>query len=444
MNEVEVTFSEKYEPLFQLLEAWDTVNDPEFTEIYSTEEQEHWIKLSKVDTVLISGGRDSGKSYALSCFNGVAASSFNHRILYTRQTMSSTDNSITEALENRLLDLGVGHLFDVANKIYTKKDGIGKISITGQKTSVGTQTAKLKSLEDFSIFETDEGEELESFEGWQKIKRSMRASDVQCLSIISFNPPTKEHWLYEQWYDNVPSGFNGIEGNVLYIHTNYMNNGKDNMAEHNWLEYERKRLAYEEYSKLTKEEREVAPKKLKKDHDSYKYEILGGFKETAEGIIYDDWEIGEFNQYLPSCFGIDFGFNDPDALVKVAIDWDAKKIHVKEEYFKHNTSFSILAKVLIDRVGFSDLLIGDAAHKRLINDLYHEYGINARKCPKKKPEEDIKTIQGFTIIVTPESSNVIKALNNYAWKDKKSGVPNHNWSDLMDAMRYGFSELYRG
>ena len=37
-----------------------------------------------------------------------------------------------------------------------------KITITGQKTSTGTQTARLKSLENYSIFETEEAEELDS------------------------------------------------------------------------------------------------------------------------------------------------------------------------------------------------------------------------------------------------------------------------------------------
>ncbi|PHR23568.1 MAG: hypothetical protein COA36_16690 [Desulfotalea sp.] len=476
-----ITFSDKYEPLFQLLKAWDMVE--EYSVKYLSDEQlerfrvlekavkkesnkeleselidlrylgltvdeydrlDYWIIMSKIDTVLLSGGRDSGKTFGISCFNPTAAVHYNHRILYTRQTMSSTDNSITEALENRMLELGIADKFEASNKTYSVKNAVGKISITGQKTSVGTQTAKLKSLEDFSIFETDEGEELESFESWQKIKRSMRASDVQCLSIISFNPPTREHWIFGQWYEGIADGFNGVVDNILYIHTTYLDNGQENMAEHNWNEYESKRKSYEEYRELSKEGRDLADNKLKKAHDSYKYEILGGFKNTAEGVIYDDWEIGDFNEDLPYCFGQDFGFNDPHANVKVAIDWDAKKIHVKEILFKSGLSERVLAEILTQRIGNSDLIVGDSAHKQLINDLYYEFNLNIRKCPKKKVEHDILAIQGFTIVIDPDSPNVVKAICNYVWTDKKASIPNHNWSDLMDAMRYGFSELYRG
>jgi phage terminase large subunit len=235
---LDITFSDVYQPLFDLLEARSIVSSKSFSIDYTESQKQYWIDLSHVDTVLMSGGRDSGKSFALSCFNPIAAADYKHRILYTRQTMSSTDNSITEALENRMEMLGYGSQFELANKIYSAKNGVGKISITGQKTSVGTQTAKLKSLEDFSIFETDEGEELESYDNWKKVKRSMRAKDVQTLSIIVFNPPTVDHWLYAQFYEDVTPGFNGIKNKTLYIHSTYLDNGKENMTDANWNEYE--------------------------------------------------------------------------------------------------------------------------------------------------------------------------------------------------------------
>jgi|GEM_PF-527902 len=444
---MDFNFSDKYEPLFELLEARSVINSKEF-DTYTEDIKQHWLDLHKVDTVLISGGRDSGKSFALSTFNGIAAKDYNHRILYTRQTMSSTDNSITEALEGRLLELGIAQEFDVSNKLYSLKDDAqgnpraGKISITGQKTSVGTQTAKLKSLEDFSIFETDEGEELESFDAWKKTKRSMRAKDVQCLSIISFNPPTREHWLYGEFYEDVPDGFNGIVGSIMYIHTNYKDNGKENMAEHNWLEYEELRLAHEKYLDTPKEDREHLPKKLIKQYKEYRFDILGGFKNTADGVIYDDWIEGEFNDRLPYCWGLDFGSNDPDSLVKVSVDRNKKLIHIKEGLFKSGNGTDTLVKLVLKIVGRTELVIGDCASKRTIGDLW-DGGVNCRRSLDKKPLRDIKRIQGYTIVVAPDSPNVKKALNNYSWHDKKSGSPNHKWSDLMDGMRYAVSESLR-
>ena len=173
---MEFTFSDKYEPLFELLEARSNLNEYSVKGLTISQKHElitlqtkydltgskrdkkaldlfrltglnerdkdqllYWLMMSEVDTVLVSGGRDSGKSFALSCFNPIAARDYNHRILYTRQTMSSTDNSITEALENRIDDLGMSGDFTVANKIYSTTEDSegnprrGKISITGQK-----------------------------------------------------------------------------------------------------------------------------------------------------------------------------------------------------------------------------------------------------------------------------------------------------------------------
>lgn len=440
---MEITFSQIYQPLFDILESWNVVNDPNFQILYTKEEQKYWLGLSKVDTILMSGGRDSGKSFALSCWNPIAAKDYNHRILYTRQTMSSTDNSITEALENRMEILGVDGSFTVANKIYSVTDGIGKISITGQKTSVGTQTAKLKSLEDFSIFETDEGEELESFDSWNKVKRSMRAKDVQCISIIVFNPPTKEHWLYEEFYEphDIVRGFNGVKDNILHIHSTYLDN-IDNMADHNIAEFERLRKDYEEYERLTNEQRENACKKIKKHWKQYKYEILGGFKDVAEGVIYEDWEEGEFNESLPSVNGLDFGFDDPDALVRIAVDEHNKKIYVDELLYQNGLGSDDLAEVLLDRCGNDQLIIADAAHKRLINDLYYK-GLNIKRCKKGagSVNRTIKTLQGYTFIVTPRSTNVKKGLNNYVWHDKRANVPRNEYKHFPDAIGYAAIEL---
>jgi phage terminase large subunit len=437
---VNIDFSETYEPLFHLLECWNTCNSKDFDK---HPEKEYWEGLKNVDTVLMYGGRDSGKTYAESVFVPLAASQFNHRILYTRYTMGSTDQSISQALNDRIEMMGLYNKFDYANNTYQCKTNDGRIFITGQKTSSGNQTAKLKSLEGFSMFITDEAEEIKSYTEWNKIKRSIRATDVQCINLLVFNPPTREHWLYKEFFEDmeVEEGFSGIKDNVLYIHSTYLDN-IDHISEHNLREYEKLKEDFNKYEDLTSIERESAPVKLKKNWREYKHAVMGGFAHSAEGVIYEDWEEGNIFPNLPYCYGLDFGFNDPDACVKVAVDENNKNIYVEEIFFKSGTGGVKLAEILLDRIGRTDLIIGDAAEKRLISDLYYA-GLNIRRSLDKKPGRDIKRIQGYTIIVCGDSPNVKKALTNYAWKDNKSGLPDHFWSDLMDAMRYAYSELVR-
>lgn len=480
MNEsTEVIFSDKYEPLFFILQCWDEVdrlsrigiteselsqleillNNTDRTakeeiELYQirfkglneSEKQElqYNIELSQIDTVLISGGRDSGKTFATTTFNTIATADYNHRILFTRQTMSSTDNSITQALENRMEMLGLRDEFDYANHDYTLKDGReGKISITGQKTQSGNQTAKLKSLENYSIFETDEAEELVSYEDWVKIKRSLRAKDVQCLAILIFNPPTREHWIAEEFYQSVPDGFNGIKGRTLYIHTTYLDNGKENMAEHNWREYQELKAIHDLYANTPKDDRLLLDPKIKKSYEKYKYNILGGFKKQEDGVIYEDWEFGEFDESLGHINGLDFGSNDPDACTKVAIDHSKMKIYLQERFFQNGLSTEQLKGYLKKTVGYDELIIADAAGKRSIRDLWDD-GFEIEKCYKGKVEEEIKMLKSYTLVVCPNSLNLHKALNNYRWSDRKGSVPHHDWSDLCDSFRYAAMYLLRG
>lgn len=198
-----IQFSDKYEPLFDLLNAWDEVERLELINIPSeseTKSLEYYKSLKEVHTVLLSGGRDSGKTFTAGHFNSIAVADHGHRILYTRYTLASTDNSIEQAQENRIDELGLSDEFLITSKKFEHAINGGKIDIVGQKTSSGNQSAKMKSLEGYSIFETEEGEELPSYEDWEKVTRSIRAKDLQTLSVIIFNPPTKAHWLYEMFW----------------------------------------------------------------------------------------------------------------------------------------------------------------------------------------------------------------------------------------------------
>lgn len=412
---MEVTFSDKYNPLFELLDG----------------------KYPQVNVVNISGGRDSGKSFALGIFVSSAAAMYDHRILFTRQTMSSTNNSITRALDNRMELMNLDDMFTFANNDYEAINGKGMISITGQKTSAGTQTAKLKSLEGYSMFITEEAEELTNFEDWDKIKRSIRAPDVQCLSINCFNPPTKAHWLFEEFYQEIPQGFNGIIGNVMYIHTTYLDNGKDNMALHNWEEYERLRKVYEFFNTLSPDEKIRQPKRVIRDYKNYKNTILGGFRDSAEGVIFD-YKIGEFieNDYQ-SIYGMDQGFNDPTTLIKVSVDKKNKVIYLKEVYYEVAKTETDVYNSIKDEVGIKRIWC-DSAVPMFIKGLQNR-GLNIKPCDKPKIKDSIHAMLDFELVVTPCSTNLIKELQNYKWSDKKQDEPIDAYNHCIDAARYAIT-----
>jgi phage terminase large subunit len=484
-----ITFSDKYDPLFDLLLARKTVeelsykglkdNEREFVEnsqkyvsdphTYGLDAEdvnslkqaleeyrsrglkgdeldtfEYYYELSKVDTVLMSGGRDSGKTYGLGCFVGVATSQFDHRVLYTRQTMTSTKNSISKALENRLEDMSIDGHYSYANYEYKYRRGKkpkGLISITGQKTSSGTQTAKLKSLEDYSIFITDEGEELESAASWRKIKRSIRAQDVQCLNIISFNPPTKSHWLYVEFYEGIPEGFNGVKNNVLYIHTTYLDNGEENMAAHNWREYEELREIYESYKATPKQTRKDLPRKIILQAKEYENAILGGFRDIAEGVIFE-FSIGDFiDSEYGDVYGADQGYTHPSTVVKVNVDKDERKIYLKEIYYETEQTTDVILESIRDEVGFSRIWADNAA-ALFIADL-KKAGLNIKGAPKPKIKDSINAMLNYDIIIDKNSLNLQREFKEYRWSTKKEDYPVDDNNHGVDAVRYAFTMIMK-
>lgn len=438
---MKIRFSKKYQPLFELLyvdREIDDMKDIERLNKKGSERLEYLHKLKKIDTILVSGGRDSGKTFGIGCLVVAATDEFGHRVLYTRQTMSSTDNSITAALENRMEIIGVESDYTFANNNYNCKHNNGKITITGQKTSVGTQTAKLKSLEDYSIFLTDEGEELTDLNDWKKIKRSMRAQDVQCLSIIVFNPPSKKHWIYEEFYTHIPEGFNGIVGNIMYIHTTYLDNGKENMAEQNWNDYERLREQYEKYESLTRDEKEKLSRttRLFKDWREYKTVVLGGFKEAVDGVIFD-YEVGEFvESEFEQIYGADQGFTHPSAVVKVNVVQKLRKIYVKEVYYDTQRTETFIYEAIKDEVGFSRIWVDDAAAMFIAG--LKEKGLNVKGARKPKINDSINAILDYEIIVDPSSINLMKEFDEY---HQKNGAVVDKQNHAVDAFRYAFNRI---
>jgi phage terminase large subunit len=126
-------------------------------------------------------------------------------------------------------------------------------------------------------------------------------------------------------------------------------------------------------------------------------------------------------------------------------------IYIKEIYFSNNTSTAKLMRIIHERIGTVGLIIADSAQRRQIKDYYHGMhgddgkfysGVNIRKVRKSKgvkmnfKQRKIKRLQGFKLVITPDSPNVIKAVKNYRWHDSRAGVPNHDWSDLCDSWGY--------
>ena len=107
-----------------------------------------------------------------------------------------------------------------------------------------------------------------------------------------------------------------------------------------------------------------------------------------------------------------------------------------------------IAQHLIEDGFAKSVIIGDSEDPRTINELrlLGLRGIRGAKKGKGSVLGGIQKLQDYEIIVSPACPHTIEALSNYAWKkDKVTGEllnePEHDFSHLMDALRYATEEL---
>jgi phage terminase large subunit len=254
--------------------------------------------------------------------------------------------------------------------------------------------------------------------------------------ILTFNPWSDKHWLKKRFFDE-------SDENTFAITTNYKIN---------------------EF--LSESDNQIYEIMAKKNPRRYRIEGLGEWG-IAEGLIYENWKQEEFsvddvikqnlkvkdNRGLPnlvSCNGIDFGYNDPTAFVGAYADKKNYKIYVYYEYYEREMENRKIANALITAGFGSSLILADSEDPRTINELklLGLHGIRGARKGAGSVLGGIQRLQDYEIIVHPRCVHTIEALSNYAWKkdrlsDKITNEPEHDFSHIPDALRYGTESLPR-
>ncbi len=109
---------------------------------------------------IITGGRGSGKSYAVTVFLTLLTMTQGIRVLFTRYTMVSAHLSIIPEFLEKIGLLGFDSIFSINKSEVVNTSTKSDILFRGIKTSSGNQTASLKSLQGISCWVLDEAEEL--------------------------------------------------------------------------------------------------------------------------------------------------------------------------------------------------------------------------------------------------------------------------------------------
>ena len=222
-------------------------------------------KHREIDTVIITGGRGSGKSYTVAVFSVIGIIRKLWKIVYTRFTATSIGDSIREEVMGAIEDTNCDDTLKMYKREVYKNERIA-ISFKGLKTGSKNQKANLKSIKGFNIWVLDEAEECPDFETFQRIYLSIRDKNKRNLSILILNPAYKQHWIFKHFFvgRGVQGGFNGIKDNVLYIHTSYLDLPAGSLPENIIKEYDRMKIDN--------------PK-------MYNNIVLGGWLDRPEGVL---------------------------------------------------------------------------------------------------------------------------------------------------------------
>lgn len=243
---------------------------------------------------------------------------------------------------------------------------------------------------------------------------------------FSFNPITKEHWIYKEFFGGWVDGDKAVqrEDGLLVVKTTYRDNAF-----------------------LTADDRAA----LENESDRYYYEVytLGQWGVLGK-VIFKNWELRDLSADIPRYDkiynGLDFGFSeDPNALVRVQVDMAAKTLYVFEELYKAGMHDDELAGELQARLG-GQYVTCDCAEPKAISDLCRR-GIRAIPALKGPDSVNfgIRFLQGFRIVIHTACRHFRSEIAVYHWAEDKYGNalrrPVDRDNHLLDALRYALEEV---
>jgi phage terminase large subunit len=185
--------------------------------------------------------------------------------------------------------------------------------------------------------------------------------------------------------------------------------------------------------------------RLREADENY-WTIYGlGQRGQSSELVYTHWEVvSEFPENCEVVYGLDFGYINPSALVKVGFKEGA--VYVDEMLYEYKlTTTDLVARINAAGIERHNEIFCDNADPAAIEELSRAR-LNAKPA-HKDVLEGIMKVKSMPLRITSRSVNVLKEIRNYKWKLDKNGKILEEvvkFSDhSLDAIRYAvFTKLY--
>lgn len=177
-----------------------------------------------------------------------------------------------------------------------------------------------------------------------------------------------------------------------------------------------------------------------KNVDENLWRVYGeGERGHSEGIIYTHWNTFTGVSGGGVFYGLDFGFSNPSALVRVT-EKDTE-IYAEEILYQSHLTTSDLIGLIKELVPRSNVIYCDSAEPDRITELQRA-GIMARPADKNV-KDGILFLKSRKMHIHAQSVNLLKEIKSYKFigKENKDLVPMKANDHALDAMRYAVTPL---
>lgn len=369
----------------------------------------------------IYGSAGSGKSHSVGQYilleRNMATQ--NDRTLIVRKVKRTIRESSFRLLQYYISVWGLSQYFEINKSEMSIKNLINGNEII----SAGLDDAeKIKSIEGITTIWVEEASEI-SFDDFRQLNLRMRGLEKNYKMILTYNPVSTNNWTYEDLY--LP-----ITKNIYHDGIN-----SDNFYQQNT---ELTKVLYSENKFLDADYKSV----LESLTGLAKLVYCDGEYGSPENVIYTNWDIiSEFPKADTFVYGLDFGFTNPQALVRIYKN--ENDFYVQEISYARKQTIPELADFCKEVLPYEHVIYADSESPQNIEELRNK-GLNV--IPVKKGAGSvfggINYLRGLNLHFVSGSENLIKEVQSYSLKKDPYGKVIDNQTEKsmdhgMDAMRYG-------
>ena len=351
--------------------------------------------------LFVYGNRGGGKSTTVA--HKIIWDTVNNaksKTLVVRKTNPSIELTVKRMIREETENIGLPYTH-TANTIRFINDAI--IDFQSLYLSSGGRNERIKSATYDRIWAEEATElTLEDFHMLNEILRGNRGTNQM---ILTFNPPARNTNAIYQWWDIKKKQAKRV----------FFDNKKNPYLNKEYIE---------ELNSL-------------KDYDEgrYKRYALGLWGvDTVQNLIYTNWIDGDkFPECDEKIYGLDFGYNNPSALVEICIK--ERDLYVRELiYERHLTNRQLIGRM--KEFNIDGVIFADREPARI--EEISEAGYDIYPADKSVPD-GIGEVKNYRIHVI-NSPNTEQEIKEYSFKRDRNGYVMDSVIKIndhaMDAMRY--------